>query len=476
VKDPLSPARGAANIGAAGLGRTGEPPGAAGLYELGDVLAYNSGTHTAVVRTHSGRPLQDVPQIKGTASGYDHIPTGTTVVIFWGLGFPAILGCIDLPGQAQSAIPSPTLTGVEGVGDSDPTQPTQGSNNYKPPGAPTDMTSGDWAQVGSLGNHVAVLEGGVSLLGSPSAHVQSIAPSGTLRFIARQLQQFTDFGQLRIENFQGRTSLVLRAGSNQASQTGLDEQHWTIRLDLGATGDVLDFRILEPEGKLLFRLHAGSDGKVQIYGNGGVDISSGPDGNAQMRHDIAGARATAIAGDDTHTIQGNRSTTIDQGSTESVAGDAMRSVAGNSTSFVGGGHDVGVSGDAALTVAGERTTKIGKDDKTDVDGDSTTTATGTLTTEGIQIKHGANAVEPVIKGTTYGSAVMAPLGAAGAAASIVGATAAAIAAPDAFIGTPTALTITAVTTLAAGVAALGAQLSALAAAYASTLSIKVKTE
>jgi hypothetical protein len=460
-------------MGSAGLARTGEPQGAVGLYELGEVLAYNSATHTSVVRTHSGRPLQDVPQIKGTATGYDHLPIGTSVVIFWGLGFPTIMGCIDLPGQTQSAIPAPTLTGVEGVGDSDPTQPTQGNNNYKPPGAPTDMGSGDWAQVGSMGQHVAVLEGGVALLGSPSAHVQSIGPSGTLRLIARRLQQFTDFGQLRIENDRGKTSLILRAGSNQAAQTGLDEQHWTIRLDLGATGDVLDFRILEPEGKLLFCLRAGSDGKVQLFGEGGVDISSGPSGTAQVRHDIAGDRAAAIDGNDVALIHGDWAATIDQNFTESVGGDEMRSVAGNATTFIGGGHEVGVSGDQTNAIAGDRSTKVGGNDKTDVDGDSTTSAVRTNTVEGLQVKLGKSAVQPVARGLDVGSQVFAPISAA--AAALVAGAAASSAAGAAFPGPPVTTPI-ALAALSAAVSAFGSAVISAISAYPGTLSTKVKTE
>lgn len=460
-------------MGSAGLARTGEDPNASGLYELGDVLAYNSGTHTAVVRTHSGRPLQDVPQIKGTATGYDHIPPGTTVVVFWGLGFPAILGCIDLPGQAQSAIPSPTLTGVEGVGDSDPTQPTQGSNNYKPPGAPTDMSSGDWAQVGSMGQHVAVLEGGIALLGSPSAHVQSIGPSGTLRSISRRFQQFTDFGQLRIENVQGRTSLVLRAGSNQASQTGLDEQHWTIRLDLGATGDMFDFRILEPEGKLLFRLHAGSDGRVVIFGEGGVDMSSGPGGTAQLRHDVAGDRAASITGNDVAAIQGDWATNIDGNSTETIGGTETRSIANDSTTFVGGNHDVGVSGDQSQAISGDRSTKVGGSDKIDVDGDSTTKATRTLTVDGIQVKLGGSAVQPISRGLDFGSNVLAPISAAAAALLAGAAASSAIGAapPGPPVTTPAALAA-----LSAAASAFASAVISAIAAFPGTLSTKVKTE
>lgn len=474
--DPLRPWRGAANIGAAALARGAPQDDTPPLYELADVLAYNSATHTAVLRTHSGRPLKDVPQIKATVGGYDHLPTGTTVVVFYGLGFPTIMGCIDLVGQAQSAIPAPTLTSVEGVGDADPTQATQGSNNYKPPGAPTDMTQGDWAQVGTLGNHVAVLEGGVSSMGSPAALIQTLATSGTLRAVARRIQQFTDFGQMKIENDQGKTSFILRAGSNQTTQTGLDEQHWTIRLDLGAAGDVLDFNITEPEGKLLFRLHAGSDGRVQIYGDGGVDLSSGPRGTGQMHHDIVGNHTTDVTGDSARTAGGSDSVTIDGSSTTSIGGNSARSTNGDSTEFVGGDRDVGVGGDETHVTAGTRATKIGGDEDLSVDGNATSAARMTNTVEGVQVKLGKNAHEPNIKGQSFQASVMSQIAAAGSALQSGGAAASISIAPDSFTGTPTSATVGTVAAIAALLTSVGALLSAAASAYPSTLSVKVKTE
>lgn len=342
------------------------------------MLLYNSGTHTAVVRTDSGRALPDVPQMRHTQGSFDHLQTGTQVVVSWDLGMPIIIGILDLVGPAQTAIPAPTLTGVSGVGQDDPTQPTEGSSNYRPPHAPTDMGGGDWAQVGTLGNHVAVMEGGLSLLGAPSAQVQSFATQGLLRHVARIMDGVSDFGQWRMENKQGRTSFVLRAGSNQTTQTGLDEQHWTIQLDLGATGDVLDFKILEPEGKVLFRLHAGADGRVQLYGDGGVDISSGAGGLAEQRHDIAGARATAIGGDETHAVQGNHSRLVDGDHTAGVGGAETRSVGGDATHFIGGDHAHGVGGDQVGVVAGKRTTSVGNDDKHTIAGAWNVAATGAV--------------------------------------------------------------------------------------------------
>jgi hypothetical protein len=307
--------------------------------------------------------------MKATANAFDHLETGTNVVISYDLGFPVIVGVIDFVGAEQAAITPPSLTGLDGYGDNDATQPTDGFNNYKPPTAPTDMQQGDWAQVGTAGNHVAVLAGGVTLMGSPTAQVRSMGVAGTLQSVARRVQTVTDWGQWQTFNDQGKTSFILRAGSSQATETGQDEQNWGIRLDLGATGDVLDFSITEPKGQTLFRLHAGSDGRVQLYGEGGVDISSGPSGTNKYNNDVAGSRSvsvgiedsldvgtnstTNIGGNAVVQIGGNSQTTVAQGAISLVTGDNVQSTGGDSTTSVVGDTRVITSGLYEVTAADE---------------------------------------------------------------------------------------------------------------------------
>lgn len=407
MRDPLhSP--GAANVGAAGLSRTA-PEGV--RWQLGVIVEYNSSTHTSTVRTHAGQPLRDVPQMKPTGGGYDHLESGTNVVVAWDLGFPMIVGCIDFVGPAQTAIASPSLTGVEGYGDADPTQPTTGGNSYKPPLAPVDMSPGDWAQVGAHGNHVAVLGGGLTLAGSPTAQVRSFGMSGVLQHVARRIETISDFGISKVQNDQGRTSFVLRAGSTQATETGMDEQNWTIRLDLGATGDILDFIITEPKGRILFRLHAGSDGRVQLYGDGGVDVSSGSAGAAETRHDIARNRRSDIGGDDRVAVHGVKETTVDQDravqvggvDTVVVGGDRVRATIGSSAESVGGdsarvitGSSIIKVGDAANFDVGDKASiKIGKGMDVNIQGDAKIKASGNTVIDGNKVNLGPNGRHPL---------------------------------------------------------------------------------
>lgn len=319
---------------------------------LAAVVAYNSATHTALLRAHTGEPLRDVPQLRPGSSDFEHLKVGTTVAVHYELGFPVICGVLNLPGPPQDVLNAPVITGVGGVGNDNPLLPTDGDSNYSPPTAPSDMTQGDWAHTGALGNHVAVLEGGVSSLGSPSALIRSLGLIGAMQTIAKTTQTVTDFGEWKVTNDQGRTSFTLRAGSNQTSQTGLDEEHWTIRLDVGAAGDLFEFQITDPVGKTLFRFHVGADGRVQLYGDAGVDVSSGPNGNNEQTSDVLGSRTVNVGLDDTTNVEGNRSVTIAKALTENVTTDRKSSVGNNETVFVNKDRTLSTGGKKTEVVAG----------------------------------------------------------------------------------------------------------------------------
>jgi len=340
--DPLRAPIGTANLGGGAMGRGRQPH-----WELADVLAYNSATHTSQVRTHSGRDLGDVPQIKIGAGDFEHLRTGLTVVVTYDLGFPAILGCLDLT-SPDVGLARPSLTSIGGVGEGNPYLPTEGTQTFKPAYAPTDLTQGDWAHIGALGNHVAVLEGGVTSLGSPTALIRSLGIQGVLQLVAQTMSTYTDFGEWRIENDQGRTSFILRAGANQTTQTGVDEQHWTIRLDVGASGDLFNFDITEPSGRAVFHFHVGPDGRLEISGDGGVDLSSGAD----SIQNILGDRVIKTSGDDTAVTGGNRIRSVSSTSKEDVGTDKITTVGGQTARHTNSDEVISVGGKRVEIITG----------------------------------------------------------------------------------------------------------------------------
>ncbi len=361
ARDPLAPDKKAQRSGAAGIQR-----GTNASWELGKVLVYHAGTHCADVRTMGvgGRPLTNVPQIKPSSGSYDLLEAGATVVISWDLGFtPVIVGVLDIVGTSTAATAS-SITGVPDVGIDDPLQPVDSLHNYRPSDAPPDLMSGDYARVGDRGQSIAVLKGGVAQLGSPTAQIRSLGLSGLLQFIGQKMQGISDFGEWNVVNDGGKTSFILRAGYDQTTQTGMDEEHWTIRLDLGATGDVFNFEITTPEGQTLFRFHVGPDGYFQIFGAGGGDISTGP-GAAGALHDIAGDQDTNVQGSVTETVDGDVTRSSGQAVTESVGTDKksvignndLRSVNNDDTLSVGGVSSTVVTGGGALAAKPGRAAK-----------------------------------------------------------------------------------------------------------------------
>jgi len=344
--DPLRVSNVDRNTGAAAFARGGEP-----RWELADVIVYDAATHTCKVRTHTGRDYKDIFQIKPSANDFEMLRTGQTVVISWDLGIPVIVGCVEL-GSTTEKLPRPSLTNIENMGEANPYLPNKSMASCKPANAPTDMTGGDWARVGTLNNHLAVLEGGVTSLGSATALVRSLGIQGVLQLIAQRTQTITDFGEWRVENNEGATSFTLRAGANQATQTGVDEQHWTIRLDVGATGDLFNFEITEPSGRAVFRLHVGVDGRLEIYGDGGVDLSSGTEGTGRTVQDIAGERDIAVAKDDTAIIGGSRIRSVTGTSEEDVGTDKTTTIGGQSVKHTNNEEVVSVGGDRLDIVAG----------------------------------------------------------------------------------------------------------------------------
>jgi len=358
MADSLHPGLLASILGSAAMTR-----GTNSSWELAVVVSYNTQSHTATVKTHRGRPLRDVPQVKFSTNQYDMLATGTTVIVTEDLGFPVILGSLEMATPSQTVIDAPSITGIEDVGAAGLLNPGPSVTNYRPQTAPSDLGQGDWAHMGALGQHVAVLEGGIASLGSPSALVQSLGLLGVLQLIARNMFTSTDFGTWKTENNQGETSFILRAGASQATQTGAGEENWTIRLDVGATGDLFNFRITEPQGKDLFKLHVGPDGKVTLYGDAGIDISSGPKGDSETQQSVAGARVTNIGQSDTLTVDGDHAQSIGKAYSQNINTDRTVAVGNNDSVFV--------NKDQTHSVGGKKTEVIaGGDSKTAKKGDT----------------------------------------------------------------------------------------------------------
>lgn len=346
TKDPLQPRSVDRMTGAAVMSRGSDGRS----WEAATVMAYHVATHSADIRTYEGRVLIDVPQIRTSPRSNEMLESGTDVIISWDLGFtPIIVGCFEAAGRQVDSPIRPSLTGVTGLGDDNPLQPVNGHSNYRPPDAPGDMMEGDWARTGPEGQAVAVLRGGIAQMGSPTALVQSLGMNGLLRMVAQRITGVSDFGWWKMDNDGGKTSFILRAGANQQEETGLGEEHWTIRLDLGATGDLFNFEITDKNGRPLFRMHVDADGHLELYGKGGTEISAGDNGKVD---DCEGDRSHTVGGDADETIGGNATTNISGSVSTTISGDSIESIGNDRSRIINRNEDINIGGNRNDIVAG----------------------------------------------------------------------------------------------------------------------------
>lgn len=228
---------------------------------------------------------------------------------------------------------------------------------------PTDMQPGDWARVGPKGNLIALLDGGATIL-KASELAQIIAERGSdlLRLLGRNLEIMTGFGEVSFKNNGDATSMSLRGGANHTEQSSPALDNYTIHADLGDQGKLVDFRITDPRGNTLARVHYGPGGAVTkstvtdstelIGGQQSIEVVEDRDltvlGN-EIR-DVKGD-FTQLAGR-TATIESNTDTTINAG--QDIGLGSIRDInvnAGRSLNVTVSGDDQNSAGDTAMTTS-----------------------------------------------------------------------------------------------------------------------------
>lgn len=338
-----------------GVGRT--PTGA--LAEFGTVVSVDAQNYAYTVRTMGGRPLPAMPRKRSSPSDVSILPVGCTVVVRYDLGAPYIDGVLDMPASRPLDDGIPT-TGI----DSPSTGPAQG--NFRANGEPSDLLPGDHVLSNASGARVGVLEGGIALLRAGGlSQIRAHILKDLVEIISRNYRHITDMGELKIENTDGRVNLSFRGATDQESEAGANEQNWTIRLDLGAVGDLFNFELTTPQGQLLFRMHVDSDGRCTIFGLDGVVLQSGArtgqgavtEQGGDASSIVRGAQNTTVDGDVTEVFGANHNATVMANRVASVGNDDVTAAA----------RDWGVSAgrDVSLTAAKAMTTQV-------LDGDSVT--------------------------------------------------------------------------------------------------------
>ena len=339
-------------------GGVGVGPNPNALAELATVLDVFADTYTYSVKTESGSRLDNLRRKRTHPSDVAMLSHGTTVIIRYDLPFPYIDGVLDMPmsGAGSQGVGVTGTTGYGGQGNSAmPGGGVVGSANARAAGEPTDLMPGDAVQAHPSGSRVGALEGSVALLmGSLLAQVRAHGLGDLVEIISRNYRHVTDFGVFEVKNKAGKVGLSFRGGTDQLTEAGNGEEHWTVRFDVGADADILDFRLTTPTGENLFHLHIDGDGRCNVYAADGIVTRSGSASVETAVTETAGSTEERVGGDATLLVEGAQVTSTGQ--------DARHEV--------GGTWDTAAVADALLTAGRDLTLGAGRRGVRDAQGDA----------------------------------------------------------------------------------------------------------
>ena len=322
-------------------------------WETATVLDYFPNLHAYTVKGSISGILDHIPRLLQDPGETVILPRGTVVAVHDELGYPVIASVLSSAVLSGVSLNPTKLTEVPNIGGDDPVYAADKGAGYCPPDAPTDTLSGDWVRRSPDGNLLGVLAGGLNVLQSaPMAQIRTHALGELVEILSTNYKHITSMGDFRIQNKEGKTSLIWRAGSDQSDETGANRGHWSIRLDVGATGDLFTFEVTTPEGQSLCRVHMSADGKLELLGVAGIDLTSGNRG--PMREDIAGDHDSEVFGNQTENVKGSvgeyvggtRDTSISKDDGLTVGNNLRETIAGDRNVYVGGKIRQAVQGGA----------------------------------------------------------------------------------------------------------------------------------
>jgi len=287
--------------------------------EFATVLSYQADRYTATVRTENGRTLTGIPRLRTSPGEIAALVPGTEVLLSFEYGRPLILGVMPPTGGLSDETKF-SLTDTEGFGGQGLNKTELGSGGeFRGPAEPDDAMPGDWAQMGPEGNLISVLAGGVNVMRSSGlSQVRTHLLNDLVEIISRNYRHVTDMGEFTVQNNEGRINMRFRGGTDQRTEAGENDNNWTIKFDMGAEGDLLNWEFTTPQGQTLFRFRVDSDGQCEIFGINGVAIHSGALNGGVSSEVTTGSREVAIGGDQKLKIDGTQTQTIRGSSTTDV--------------------------------------------------------------------------------------------------------------------------------------------------------------
>jgi hypothetical protein len=296
---------------------------------------------TYTVITETDQKLVGVQRLLQDPGDDRILPVGCQVTLTRDYGPWLITGCLNFTRSREADEAPQSLTGVPGTGADDALYQGKGVGNFRTERNPRDMGARDWAQVGRLGNAVAVLDGGVSIFkASEFAQLRAHIVNDLVELFSRNWRHVTDMGFSEIKNDGGRISFKFRGASDQLTEAGADQENWTIRLDLGNSGDLFNFELTRPDGGTLFKFHVSPDGKCSIFGEKGVEMSSGQNQQTKnLGNEVSETKGTVnrtIGGTEIRNVRSNRTANVSGTDTHTVGTDNVESIVRDEIKTIGG--------------------------------------------------------------------------------------------------------------------------------------------
>lgn len=290
------------------------------MSELATVIEASPQTYTYRVKTNSGRPLGNLVRKRTHPADVSMYPIGTTVIVRYDLPIPYIDGVLDLPMHGGASGAGVSVTGTTSGAVTAAGAFTDGANG-RALSEPTDLIPGDYVMSHPSGSRVGALEGSVGVLvGSLLAQVRAFGLGDLVEIISRNYRHVTDFGVFEVKNRHGKIGLSFRGGTDQLTEAGNGEEHWTVRFDVGAEADLLDFRLTTPTGENLFHLHIDGDGRCNVYAADGIVTRSGSSSPEPVVTETASNVTERIGGAHVHEVGGARTQRTGQDARHEVGG------------------------------------------------------------------------------------------------------------------------------------------------------------
>ena len=338
------------------------------VIERGVIMAVDAQQQMYRVHLNSGRTML-MARVRTHPGDVVVLPVGVFVMVSFALGMPYIIGVLPPESAVVNEENVTSVTDVDGHGGEDPLLGRSMGVTSRGPNEPVDVVPGDFVGTGPDGASVSALHGKVAQLrGSPLAKVQAFGDNDLVQIIAGVMRTVTWMGESRVVNDEGKTSFQWRGGTDQLSQTGGDEERYTIKLDVGHTGNMINLEVCNRDNQAVFRFHVSPEGQVELYAAGGFNQHSGDNDAAvhpvnyhgSVAEVVTGGASRQVSGDvtETHegsrteTVSGNHAVTVGQDSSLTVSRAQNVSVGGNSTTVVTGDMAVNTMGDCKTTVIG----------------------------------------------------------------------------------------------------------------------------